>query len=268
MRRRLRGGGAHSLCGGNRALPRLACRWRAVAKGFGAAAAAGGRRRPRAPRGPLRGPQLRDLQGIAGAGMPMRAVPYRDSGLLPPLRRFSGGRVPAGFLVLGGASSPVPRCPIACCCPSSRFGHGGHGHSGLAWLWPCRHVSGSGSACPGGLPASWQPTAGAAVPSFASTDHRGRVGAPSELPVQQTGFLRKPMSLTLLTALLPPSRGGRAHERRSSPALGRRPSLAVRPDRSSRARQGSRMLWMRRARGGPDPPPPSRLRFGPYAALE
>jgi hypothetical protein len=35
------------------------------------------------------------------------------------------------------------------------------GRLGLVWLRPCRHVSGFGSSCPGGLPASVQSTAGA-----------------------------------------------------------------------------------------------------------
>lgn len=66
--------------------------------------------------------------------------------------------------MLGGATSRAPRCPVASCCPSHSFGHGRREHSGLAAQLPCRHVSGFGSACPGGPPASVQPTAGASVP--------------------------------------------------------------------------------------------------------
>jgi hypothetical protein len=46
-----------------------------------------------------------------------------------------------------------------------------------AWLWPCRHMSGFGSECPDGLPASVQPTVGDAVRSFPSPEDPSSLGA-------------------------------------------------------------------------------------------
>jgi hypothetical protein len=84
-----------------------------------------------------------------------------------------------GIPVLGGAISHAPRCPVASGGQNLEFGCGWHGCSGLAGQLPCRHVSGFGYACPGGLPASAQPTAGAAFPSFVRTGGIVRHGAPT-----------------------------------------------------------------------------------------
>lgn len=82
------------------------------------------------------------------------------------------------------------------------------------------------------------------------------------LPVQHTGFFRKAMSLNALDRPRSAARCGGGGTRRGSPtALERRPYPAVRFDRPSRTRQGSRMRWMRRD-GGLRPPAPARLSFG------
>lgn len=99
---------------------------------------------------------------------------------------------------------PVPRCPVASCRPNLVFGRGWHECSGLAGELSCRHVSSFGSACPGGLPASAQPTAGAAVPSLVRTSRSVRHGALTRCLCSIPESSGRPCRLTCSTVLLLP----------------------------------------------------------------
>jgi hypothetical protein len=135
------------------------------------------------------------------------------------------------------------------------------GDWGMAWLWPCRHVSGFGSASPGGLSASAQPTAGAAFPSFLYADDSGCLGDLPRCLCAEPDLLGT-LSCLRLSRRVPLSPGVEGAQAQVFLVSPRTTANESRPCRSVVGDSPGLSDAVDEEGGWDCPPSPSRLRFG------